>query len=292
MERETLLIDVEDRVAVITLNRPDRLNAYTARMGAELFSAFRELDGRDDVRAIVVTGAGKHFCAGADLGGGGGTFADDRAWELAAAEEARARPWNLSTPIIAAINGAAVGVGATLPLAWDIRIADTRARLGFVFTRRGISPEAGSSYFLPRLIGLSRAADLLLTGRMVPAAEALAIGLLSRVVEPDELLPTAREIALDIAVNTAPVSVAVTKRLLWRNLVESDPRRAKQLEDELFFWIGKQPDAAEGVTSFLEKREPRWSMGLRDLPDAVADLPDRAARPDPPDRAGGPKRPG
>jgi enoyl-CoA hydratase/carnithine racemase len=270
---ETIRLEHDGPVAVITLNRPERLNAYTAQMGVELFGSLHRLDGDDSVRAIVITGAGRAFCAGADLAAGGSTFAGERPWERAAALEAKVRPWNMSTPVIVAINGPAVGVGATLPLQWDLRIASESARIGFVFTRRGIMPEANSTWLLPRLIGTAKALDLLITGRILSAREALDYGIVSRVVPPEELVAEAIRIGRDIATNTAPASVAVTKRLVWRQIFETDPVRAKAAEDLLFHWIGKQPDAAEGVTSFLEKREPRWSMSKsRDLPDEIAEL--------------------
>jgi enoyl-CoA hydratase/carnithine racemase len=271
---ETIKLGIDGPVAVITLNRPDRLNAYTAQMGVELFGSLHRLDVDDSVRAIVITGEGRAFCAGADLAAGGSTFAGERPWERAAALEAKVRPWNMSTPVIVAINGPAVGVGATLPLQWDLRIASDRAKIGFVFTRRGIIPEANSTWLLPRLIGQAKALDLLITGRILTAPEALDYGIVSRVVPHDRLLEEALGIARDIAAHTAPVSVAVTKRLVWRQLLETDPVRAKEREDLLFHWIGKQPDAAEGVTSFLEKREPAWGMKKsRDLPPELAELP-------------------
>jgi len=255
-----LRTSVEDRVATLTLNRPDRLNAYTVEMGIELFSALHRLDQDDAVRAIVVTGEGRAFCAGADLESGGATFARERAWQAARELEEKTRPWVLRTPVIAAINGPAVGIGATLPLQWDIRIASERAKIGFVFVRRGICPEAGSTWILPRLVGAARAAELLLTGRILSADEALGFGIVSRVVPHEQLMEVALGIARDIAENTAPVSVAVTKRLLWHQLGETDPAAGKDYEDLWFDWIGKQPDAAEGVLSFLEKRKPDWKM--------------------------------
>ncbi len=266
MTPATLRIAVEDRVALITLHRPERLNAYTVEMGVELFGALHELDQRDDVRAIVVTGEGRAFCAGADLEAGGSTFARERAWHAARELEEKTQPWNLSTPVIAAINGPAVGIGATLPLQWDIRLASERAKIGFVFVRRGIAPEAHSTWILPRLIGAAKALDLLLSGRLISADEALAYGIVSRVVPHAELLPVALGLARDIAYNAAPASVALTKRLVWRQLMQTDATSAKELEDRVFDWIGKQPDAAEGVTSFLEKRAPRWSMSKRSDP--------------------------
>jgi enoyl-CoA hydratase/carnithine racemase len=260
-------------VALITLDRPHRLNAYTVQMGAELFQTFAELEADDEVRAIVVTGRGRGFCAGMDLAGGGDTFAGENTWDRTRALEKAVRPWNCGTPIIAAINGPAVGIGATLPLQWDIRIAGQSARIGFVFTRRGILPEAGSTWILPRIVGLSKAMDLLLTGRLVGAQEAHELGLVSRVVPDDELLETAMSIATDIATSCAPVSVAITKRLVWRQLMQTDPVAAKALEDQLFEWSGKQPDAAEGVRSFADKRAPAWTMSaVSDLPDGLSDI--------------------
>ncbi len=264
---ETITVAVEERVATITLNRPERLNAYTVKMGAELLQTLARLDDSDETRAIVVTGAGRAFCAGMDLQGGGDTFSDDGAFDETRRLEQRVQPWNFNTPIIAAINGPAVGIGATLPLQWDIRMAAQSAKIGFVFTRRGILSEAGSTWILPRLIGMSKAMDLLLTGRIVKADEALELGLVSRVLPDTELLEAARATALDIARFTAPVSVAITKRLLWRQLMTDDPVVAKAREDALFTWTGKQVDAAEGVHSFLEKRTPEWKLSAaRDMP--------------------------
>lgn len=255
-----LILEQDGPVATITLNRPERLNAYTTAMGIELFSTLAQLDAKDDVRVILITGAGRAFCAGADLEPKGATFSGERTWQSAAELQQRVAPWRLRTPIIAVINGPAVGIGATLPLSWDLRIASDRARMGFVFTRRGILPEAGSTWILPRLVGLAKAMDLLLTGRILGAQEALDYGLVSRVVPHDDLMTVAREMARDIAENTAPLSVALTRTLLWQQLLEADPVAAKAREDELFYWLGKQADAAEGVTAFLEKRAPAWTL--------------------------------
>jgi enoyl-CoA hydratase/carnithine racemase len=276
-----ILLEVADGVAVITLNRPERLNAYTPVMGRELHEAFAVCDADDAVRAIVVTGAGRAFCAGADLARGGESF--DRA--AAAAYEARPvppadrpwekppraiAPWAVRKPIVAAINGDAVGVGATLPLQWDIRLAGERARIGFVFTRRGVVPEALSTWTLPRLVGMARAAEVLLTGRLLGAREALEYGIVSRVVPDAELLPTARALGAEIARECAPVSVAITKWLLWEMASETDLARADDLDARAFWWTGTQPDAREGVRAFLEKRLPRWSMRpSTDMPDFV-----------------------
>jgi enoyl-CoA hydratase/carnithine racemase len=266
-ELTTVRVTHAGGVATILLSRPERLNAYTLLMGQELFGALGALDADDDVRAIVVTGAGRAFCAGMDLEAGGETFVDPKQWEATRRLERATRPWNMSTPVIAAINGPAVGIGATLPLQWDIRLAAKSARLGFVFARRGIVPEAHSTWILPRLVGMSRALELLLSGRILGADEALSYGLVSQVLPDDQLLARAQELARDIAENTAPVSVAITKRLLWRQLMDNDAEAAKAREDEAFTWAGRQADAAEGVRSFLEKRPPRWSMKpSRDLP--------------------------
>ncbi len=267
---ETLKLDVDRGVATITLHRPERLNAYTVGMGIELYATIARLDADDAVRVIVVTGAGRAFCAGADLAAGGETFSGERTWEAAAELERRVRPWKLSTPIIGAINGPAVGIGATLPLHWDIRVASDRAKIGFVFTRRGILPEANSTWILPRLVGLSRAMELLLTGRILSATEALEFGIVSRVIPDAEFAESVQAMARDIADNTAPVSVALTRKLLWRQTLQADPERAKALEDDLFYWIGRQPDAAEGVQAFLEKRAPVWKMAKSTaLPDDI-----------------------
>jgi enoyl-CoA hydratase/carnithine racemase len=261
---ETLLVQRQARVGLITLNRPERRNAYTSRMGAELGQAFAEMEADDEVRAIVVTGAGKYFCAGADLERGGGTFnrlADD---EQRAQERTRAaggpRPWEMRTPIIGAINGSAVGIGITLPMQWDIRIVARDARLGFVFNRRGVTPEANSTWIVPRLIGVSRAMELMLTGRLFSGEEAVAMGLASQAVDADQVLPTAMALASDLADNVAPLSAAITKGLIYRFLAEPDRNAAQSLEASAFGWMGTQADAREGVTAFLEKRPPDWKL--------------------------------
>src|SRR5437870_80725 len=271
-----ILLDVTDGVALVTLNRPERLNAYTPRMGHELAEAFAACDADDAVRAIIVTGAGRGFCAGADLARGDGSFdrtaaaeyqntSPDRPWEKPRRAIA---PWDVRKPIIAAINGPAVGIGATLPMQWDIRLAAESARIGFVFVRRGVVPEALSTWTVPRLVGMARAAELLLTGRILDAREALEFGLVSRVVPDTELLPTARALATEIARETAPVSVAITKWLLWGMQSETDLARADDVDARAFWWTGTQPDAREGVRAFLEKRAPRWSMRpSADMPD-------------------------
>src|SRR5215472_6041155 len=261
---ETILLEREGGVAVVTLNRPDRRNAYTARMGVELHQAFEELEADDGARAIVVTGSGRDFCVGADLERGGSTFnRSDDTLRAERADRPALRPWEMATPIIAAINGSAVGVGLTLPMQWDIRIAAADAKLGFVFNRRGIIPEANSTWIVPRLVGVSRAMELLLTGRLFSGEEAAAIGLASRAVDAGDVLPTAMAMARDIAENVAPLSAAVTKRLVYRFLSEPDRVAAQALEGRAFWWLGQQADAREGVTAFLEKRTPDWKLGKR-----------------------------
>jgi len=271
-----VLLEIERGVAVVTLNRPERLNAYTPTMGRELAEAFAACDADDAVRAIVVTGAGRAFCAGADLARGGGSFDRDAADEYRATPPDRPwekprraiAPWDVRKPIIAAINGPAVGVGATLPLQWDIRLAGESARIGFVFVRRGVVPEALSTWILPRIVGMARAAELLLTGRIIDAREALAFGVVSRVVPDAELLPTARALGEEIAREAAPVSVAIAKWMLWGMETETDIARVDDLDARAFWWSGTQPDAREGVRAFVEKRPARWSMRpSADMPD-------------------------
>jgi enoyl-CoA hydratase/carnithine racemase len=265
MPFETLLYDVADGVATVTLNRPDRLNTVNATVIRELVEAFDRADGDDDVRVVIVTGAGRAFCAGADLGAGGKTFAggDGRGQR---AEEHRdggglvtLRLFDMKKPVIAAINGPAVGFGITMTLAMDVRLASTAARIGFVFSRRGVVPEACSTWFLPRLVGIAQATEWACSGRVFSADEALAGGLVSRVLAPEALLPAARELAVDIARNTSAVSVALIRQMLWRMLGADHPRQAHRI-DSLGMWhTGRSADAHEGVTSFLEKRPPRFS---------------------------------
>ncbi|HEY6394347.1 MAG TPA: enoyl-CoA hydratase-related protein [Candidatus Binataceae bacterium] len=269
MAYEQINVDIKDAIATITLNRPEKLNAYTGVMGAELHDAFYDLDGNDGVRMIVVTGAGRAFCAGADLSGGGGTFDRSRQAQNAEPERRRTiRPWNMKKPIIAAINGAAVGVGITLPMQWDIRVAAESARIGFVFVRRGVIPEALSTWLLPRIIGIARANELLMSGRIINAREALEFGIVSHVWPDNEFMAKTRELALDIAQNTAPVSVAITKRLVYGLLAEKEIEQAQATDSKSFVWAGRQPDSHEGVTAFLEKRKPAWKMKpSKDFPD-------------------------
>jgi len=272
-EFETLKYDVAEGVATLTLHRPDRLNAVNATMIRELVEAFDRADGDDGVRVVIVTGSGRAFCAGADLGGGGGTFAGGPG-RSERPEDHRdgggivtLRIFDMTKPVIAAINGPAVGFGITLTLAMDVRLASTAAKIGFVFSRRGVVPEACSTWFLPRLVGIARAAEWTYSGRVFSAEEAQAGGLVSRVLAPEALLPTARELALDIARNTSAVSVALIRQMLWRMLGADHPREAHRI-DSLGMWhTGRSADAHEGVTSFLEKRPPRFTgRPSKDLP--------------------------
>ena len=275
MEYEQIGTEFAGGVLTITLNRPDRLNAWTATMGRELITAVDEADRDDDVRAIIVTGAGRGFCAGADLGGGEATF-DWRQRQSSGAVprdgggQFTLRVFDCTKPVIAAINGPAVGVGATMTLPMDIRLAADDARLGFVFARRGIVPEACSSWFLPRLVGISRAMEWVATGRVFPAHEALEAGLVRSLHPPDELLDAARAIATEIVENSAPVSVALARQMMWRMLGAEHPMLAHRADSRGMFARGQSVDAAEGITSFLEKRPPRFPDRVNDgLPDIM-----------------------
>ena len=274
MDYETIRTEVEDGVLTLTLNRPDRLNAFTPTMKDELIAAFDQADADDDVRAVIVTGEGRGFCAGADLQAGGETF-DYRARGVEdetprdGGGQVTLRIFDCTKPVIAAINGPAVGVGATMTLPMDVRLASDQARVGFVFTRRGIVPEACSSWFLPRIVGISRAMEWAATGRVFDAAEALEGGLVRSVHAPDELLPAARALAREVADNTAPVSVALARSLMWTMLGADHPMEAHKADSRAMLARGQSADAREGVTSFLEKRPAEFpdqvSEGLPDI---------------------------
>ncbi len=275
MAYEQILTDVSEGVLTITLNRPDRLNAWTGQMGDELRSAFDESDANDEVRAVIVTGAGRAFCAGADLEGGGDTFDYSKRDTAGAAGrdnggEFTLRVFDSKKPVIAAINGPAVGVGATMTLAMDVRLAADDARIGFVFARRGIIPEACSSWFLPRAVGISRAMEWVATGRVFPAQEGLEAGLIRSLYPKDELLGAARELAREIADNTAPVSVALARQLMWRMLGAEHPMYAHRADSRGMIARGQSADVVEGVTSFLEKRPAQFTDKVSDgLPDVM-----------------------
>ena len=266
---------VSEQIATITLNRPEKLNAFTTKMMHEIVGAFDKSDADDDVRAVIVTGSGRAFCAGADLSSGGDTFCRGDSDITSVSRVLRdggglvsLRIFNSKKPVIGAINGPAVGVGVTMTLPMDIRLASSTAKFGFVFTRRGIVPEACSSWFLPRIVGISRATEWVFTGRMISPEEAQEAGLVRSVHAPDELIGAARAIAKDIANNTAPVSVALSRQMLWRMLGASHPMDAHRLESRAMMERGNSADAREGVMSFLEKRPADFSMTVsNDFPD-------------------------
>lgn len=257
-----ILYDVSDHIATITLHRPDKMNAFTGTMMKEVLAAFDQTDADDDVRVVIVTGAGERaFCAGADLSAGDKTFSKGGSDVQTDAGVPRdgggmvsLRIFESKKPVIGAFNGAAVGVGVTMTLPMDIRIASTTARFGFVFARRGIIPEAASSWFLPRVVGISQALEWSFSGRVFDADEALAGGLVRSLHAPDDLLPAARAIAADIVENTAPVSVALTRQMMWRMLGADHPMRAHSADSRAILERGRSADTAEGVMSFLEKR--------------------------------------
>ena len=275
MDYQDITLEISDGIATITLNRPDKLNAFTGRMMHEIIDAFDRTDADDDVKAVIVTGAGKGFCAGADLSSGGETFSkggSDVQTKQGVPRDGGGlvslRIFDSLKPVIGAINGAAVGVGVTMTLPMDIRLASENAKFGFVFARRGIVPEACSSYFLPRIVGIQQATEWVFTGRVFPAQEAKDGGLVRSVHAPDDLLPAARAIAKEIAENTAPVSVALSRRMLWRMLGAGHPMEAHRVDSRGIMERGKSNDSKEGVVSFLEKRPARY-------PDRVSDgLPD------------------
>lgn len=272
---ETLGYQVADGVATITLNRPERMNAFNATMMAELLEVFDATDADDAVRAVVVTGAGRAFCAGADLASGGETFDYEKRYGAPAREPHRdgggrvvLRIYRSLKPVIAAINGAAVGVGVTMQLPMDIRLASTDAKFGFVFARRGITPEAASSWFLPRLVGVSTALEWCCTGRVFSAQEALERGLVRSLHAPDELLPAAYALAREIADNAAPVSVAMARQMIWRMAGASHPMEAHRLDSRAIQSRGRSDDAKEGIEAFLQKRPAAFPQTVsRDLPD-------------------------
>jgi enoyl-CoA hydratase/carnithine racemase len=259
---QAIVVTLEEHVATVTLNRPGQLNAWDWQMHRELRNAYAALDASDEVRVIILTGAGRAFCAGAALAPKGETFdgsRDTTAWDAQYPGPAR-EPAELMTPVIAAVNGAAVGAGLTMAVACDLRIAADDAKLGFVFNRRGVIPDADLLWSLPRMIGYARAMDLLLTGRIFSGREAAEAGLVSRAVPAGQVLATATELARDIAANVAPASAAITKQVARRFLEETDRRAALEYERVLFRWAGQQPDAREGVEAFLQRRPAEWQL--------------------------------
>ena len=287
-EFETLRYEIEDQVLLLTMNRPERLNAFNSQMQREFLEALDHADTDDEIRVVVVTGEGRGFCAGADLSKGAETFDYDNQAEEAKADRASnegrqegsnawlrdgggllsLRIYEFNKPIIAAINGPAVGVGVTMTLPMDIRIASTQARIGFVFSRRGIVPEACSSYFLPRVVGVSKALEWAYSGKVFDADEALRGGLIRSVHEPEDLLPTARAIASEIAENTSAISVTMIRHMMWRMLGADHPMEAHKVDSRGIFHLGRGADAREGVVSFLEKRPADFTMKIsEDLPE-------------------------
>jgi enoyl-CoA hydratase/carnithine racemase len=271
MSYEQILFEVSDKVALVTLNRPEAMNAWTNVIADELNDAMYRCDEDDGIRAVVLTGAGdRAFCAGADLGRGGGTFGGRENVEAQRREEPRPRlwPYQIAKPVIAALNGHAVGVGITYPMLADVRIVAENAKIAFAFVRRGVLPELASHVVVAQVAGLSRAAELLLSGKTIKGKEAAAMGLASEALPQADVLPRALELARDIAENTAPASVAVAKRLLWEGLTSSVPEMMAR-EARPFAWLGNQADAKEGVMSFVEKRPPKWSLTAKDVPDEL-----------------------
>ncbi|MEV4896058.1 crotonase/enoyl-CoA hydratase family protein [Nonomuraea sp. NPDC055795] len=272
---------VTDGVATVTLKRPERLNAFTFTMRGELIDAFDRSDADDEVRAVVVTGAGRAFCAGADLSGGGKTFGHGKGelidgYPRDGGGTVALRIAASLKPVIAAVNGPAVGVGATMTLPMDVRLAADTARFGFVFARRGIVTEAASSWFLPRIVGIAQAMEWSATGRIFDAAEALGGRLVSRLYPAGDLLPAAHALAREIAGNTSAVSVAAIRRLMWSGLSADSPWQAHAADSRLMAELGGAPDAVEGVTAFLEKRPAAFPMKVStDLPEGLPDWPYR-----------------
>ena len=285
MAYEQIRVSVADNIQTITLHRPDKLNAFTGQMMHELIAAFDEADANDDVRVVIVTGEGRAFCAGADLSAGASTFELSKRKDRAQPRESGGktdysdeairdgggrvtlRIFKSLKPVIAAINGPAVGIGATMTLPMDIRLASSDARIGFVFSRRGIVMEAASSWFLPRLVGPQQALEWVYSGRVFDAAEAHAGRLVRSVLPPDQLLPEARKIAKEIVDNTSPVAVALMRQMVWRMMGADDPMEAHKVDSRGIFERGRSGDVKEGVVSFLEKRAPKFPDRVsKDMP--------------------------
>ena len=274
MAYSTILYEVEDNVLTLTLNRPEKLNAFNRDMMHEMINAFDRADEDDNVRAIIVTGAGRGFCAGADLSVGADTFNADAREDRESGLQRDGgglltlRIFESKKPVIAAINGPAVGIGATMLLPMDIRICSTDAKIGFVFSRRGIVPEACSSYFLPKIVGINQALEWCISGRVFPSEDALAGGLVRSVHEPDELIAVAKSIAGEIANNTSAVSVALIRQMLWKMLGADHPMEAHKVDSRGIYYCGKSDDVKEGVESFLEKRSAKFPLKVsKDMPE-------------------------
>ena len=281
MKFETIKYEVKDNILTITLNRPDRLNAFTGQMMNDLISAFDSASNDDEVRVVIVTGEGRGFCAGADLGAGEATFNRDENPRAKKTDDEENLEWlrdgggrttlaiyDCSKPIIAAINGPAVGVGVTMTLPMDIRLASDEAKFGFVFARRGLVPEAASSWFLPRIVGISKSLEWTFSGKVFNAEEALDGGLIRSIHSKDSLMDEAKKIANEIIENTSPVSVSMTRQMLWKMLGADHPMEAHKVDSRAIYELGKGEDTKEGVNSFLEKRPPKFpSKVSKDMPD-------------------------
>ena len=289
MSYETIRYGVSESIATITLHRPEKMNAFTAQMMREIIAALDEVDGNDAVKAVIITGEGRAFCAGADLSSGGDTFdydarpdreqsagrGEDTDWDNPSIRDGGGRVtlrlFKCIKPVICAINGAAVGIGATMLLPMDVRIASSKARFGFVFARRGITPEAASGWFLPRIVGITQALDWCFSGRVFEADEALKGGLVSEIVAPDGLMARAREIAKSYITDGAPVSVALIRQMMWQGLTLSHPMEAHRIDSRLIYSRGQSEDVREGVTAFLEKRDANFPCKpSKDMPDCSA----------------------
>ncbi|MFN9578480.1 MAG: enoyl-CoA hydratase-related protein [Novosphingobium sp.] len=274
---ETMLVEQEGPILWVRLNRPEVLNAYTSQMGAELVRAIRQADGDDSIKVLILTATGRVFCAGADVSAGAGAFdteSGEGAKNFGSRDGARADSdftsamMGAQKPLLVAFNGSAAGVGLTLTLPCDIRIAADTAKFGCVFTRRGLVPEAGSAWFLPQLVGLSTALKWCMTGALVPAQEALAAGLVTELVPADQVEARARELALEIAESCSPVALAITRQMLWKFAGEDSPKGALSVDAALNIALGARADVHEGVAAFLEKRKPQFPLKVStDLPD-------------------------
>ncbi len=269
-------LDIDDGIATITLDRADKMNAFTERMRLEILDALDRTDADDDVRAVIFTGAGRAYCAGADLSSGEDTFSRGGSPVIGSNGVPRdgggtvaLRIFESLKPVIGAINGAAVGVGVTMTLPMDVRLASTSARFGFVFARRGIVPEAASSWFLPRLVGISRAMEWAASGEVFDAEEALAGGLVRSLHEPDDLLPAARELAQRMTARSAPVSVAATRKMMWRMLGADHPMAAHRVDSRAIATRGRSADVREGIASFFDRRDPQFTDRVSDGFEAI-----------------------
>ena len=272
MPFEQIQYEKENGIGIIVLNRPDKLNAFTSLMGQELMQVLDEVDEDDEVRVLIFTGAGRGYCAGADLSGGGGSAFKYDAQPIDEFRDGggilNLRIFEMKKPVIAAINGPAVGIGATMTLPMDIRLASEEAKMGFVFTRRAIAPDGCCTWFLPRIVGIGQAVDWLISGRVFSAQEALQAGLVSQVLPADKLMPTALEKAREIVENTSSISVTLTKHMVWRMLGAEYPMEAHRIESKAVYFMGGSEDCREGVNAFLEKRKPNFPMKLsQDLPE-------------------------